>query len=191
MQRTVKNLSLFWVRSNQEQLASQDIHVTAKFEPSAAFALIPTWSHGFLREIQFIKVAIFQVQNGQILTYRILTRGVEAGQACLAHRSSTHATTLTRMGSIGFTWVACEADERSKFVSQSRTPISSAISCHSPVDRASHTPWRTLPAHIITSPSSYSSLLESYSCESRSLSRPNSFILSHLSPQAIAQPGRQ
>jgi hypothetical protein len=123
MQPKVKNLSLFWVRSNQEQLDSQDILVTTKFEPSATFYLIPTWPHVVLMEIQFIKGIIFRVRTVEILTFRILTHEVEAGQACSVHRSNTHATTLTRMGSIGFTWVAWQAGERSKYQSHSRMMI--------------------------------------------------------------------
>jgi hypothetical protein len=86
IQRKVKNLSLCWVRSNQEQLTSQDIYVTTEIEPSATFALIPACPHVVLMEIEFIKVTVFQVQNGKILTFLILTHGVEAGQACPTHR---------------------------------------------------------------------------------------------------------
>jgi hypothetical protein len=152
MQRKVKNLSLCWVRSNQEQLTSQEIYVTTEIEPSVTFALIPVCPHVSLMEIQFTKGTIFRVQNGQILTFRILVHGVEAGQACVTHRWSTHVTTLTRMGSIGFTWVTQEADERSKLESQSRFCIVRATSCNSPIDHALHAPWHTLPTHIIASP---------------------------------------
>jgi hypothetical protein len=74
-----------------------------KMQRTTTFSLIPVCRHVSLMEIQFIKVAIFQVQKVEILTFRILTHGVEAAQACLTHRSSTHATALTRMGSVGFT----------------------------------------------------------------------------------------
>jgi hypothetical protein len=163
------------------------VRTSKQNRPRSIWLAVPTCPHGYLMEIPFIKVAIFQVQNGQILTFRILTHGVEAALASFTHRSSTHVTTLTRMGSIGFTWVVRGAGERLKFVSQSKILIDSAISCNSPVDRASHTPWRTLPTHIIASPQSCSSLPENYSCEGRSLSHSNSFTRSHLSPQPAAQ----
>jgi hypothetical protein len=67
---------------------------------------VPTCPHVVLMEIQFIKVSVFRVQNDEILTFRILTHGVVAGQACLTHRSSIYATTLMRMWSIGFNCVA-------------------------------------------------------------------------------------
>jgi hypothetical protein len=107
---------------------------------------------GLRSEVESDKGAENQVQNGQILTFRILTRGVEVGQAFVTHRSSTCATTLARMGSIGFTCVTQEAGERVKFESQSRISIVSAISYSSSIDRASHALWHTLPTHIIASP---------------------------------------
>jgi hypothetical protein len=59
-----------------------------------------------------------QVQKGQILSFRILTHGIEADQACLTHRSYIHATTLTRMGSIGFAWVAWLVRDSKSYLSQ-------------------------------------------------------------------------
>jgi hypothetical protein len=85
-------------------------------------------------ELQQCEVTIFGVKNGQILTFRILTHGVEAALASCTHRSSTHATTLTGMVSISFTPVAHEPCERSKFQSQSRIFIVSTNSCNSPID---------------------------------------------------------
>jgi hypothetical protein len=113
---------------------------------------VPTCPHGSVMEIQFIKVTVFQVQNGEILTFRILTHEVVAGQDCFIHRWSTHTTTLMMVGSIGLTWVAHEAGERSKFESQSRISIISAISCNSLIGSALHAPCHILPAHIIASP---------------------------------------
>jgi hypothetical protein len=89
-------------------------------------------------ELESDKSAKNQVQNDQILTFRVLASGVEAGQACVIHRSSTHTTTLTRMGSMGFTCVPHEAGERSKFECQSRISIVNATSCGSPTDPALH-----------------------------------------------------
>jgi hypothetical protein len=113
---------------------------------------VPTCPHGSVMEIQFIKVTIFQATNGQILTFRILMHGVEAGQACVTRRSSPHVTILTRMGSFGFAWVAWQAGERVKFESQSRILIVSTISCSSPIASALHALWNILPTHIIASP---------------------------------------
>jgi hypothetical protein len=39
---------------------------------------------------------------------------------------------------MGFTWIAWEGDERSKFESQSRISIVRAISSSGPLDRALH-----------------------------------------------------
>jgi hypothetical protein len=97
-------------------------------------------------------VIIFRVQNGQIFTFCILTHGVEAAQACLIHRSSTHATTLTRVGSIGFTWVKQGAGEKAKLESPSGILIVRPISCNSPIDHALHASWHVLPTHITASP---------------------------------------
>jgi hypothetical protein len=63
---------------------------------------VPMCPHVVLMKIQSIKFAIFRVQNGEILTFRILTHEVEADQARVIHRWSTHTTTLTMVGSIGF-----------------------------------------------------------------------------------------
>jgi hypothetical protein len=87
-------------------------------------------------EFQFIKVTIFAVQNDEILTFRTLTHGVEAGQACVTPRSSIRATALARMGSMGFTCVTHEAGERSKFETQSIFLIVSATSCSIHSNRA-------------------------------------------------------
>jgi hypothetical protein len=91
-------------------------------------------------ELQQCEVTNFRVQNGRILTFRILTHGVEAGQAYATHRSSIHATALTPVGSIGFSSSAWEADERVKFEYQSRISIVSTTNCNSHVDHALHAP---------------------------------------------------
>jgi hypothetical protein len=97
-------------------------------------------------------LSIFRVQIDQILTFRILTSGVEADQAYVTPRSSTHATALSRIGSISFICVTQEDGERVKVESHSRILIVRPISCNSPIGHALHAPWHTLPTHIIASP---------------------------------------
>jgi hypothetical protein len=128
------------------------VHIRMQNRLSSILHNVPTCPLVVLMEIQCIKVIIFRVQKVQISTFRILTHEVEAGQAFVTHRSSTRATALMRMGSTGFSSSAWEADERLKFVFQSRILIVRPISCNSPSDRASRATWHILPTHIIASP---------------------------------------
>jgi hypothetical protein len=128
------------------------VHSNITKWPGSTLRCVPLCARACLMEIQFIKVAIFHVQIDQILTFRILASGVEAGQACVIRHSGTHTITLTKMGSMSFTCVAQEAGERSKFEYQSGILISSAISYSCFIGSALHTPWRTPPAHIVASP---------------------------------------
>jgi hypothetical protein len=78
------------------------LHIGMQNRLRSIFHDVPTCPRVVLMKIQSIKFAIFRVQNGEILTLRILTHEVEADQASVIHRWSTHTTTLTRVGSIGF-----------------------------------------------------------------------------------------
>lgn len=133
------------------------------------------------------KVAILALHNGRFFTFRILTRGVEAGWTPATQRSSTHARTCLTVGCLGSSQLVQDSELRQFLDSASLISCFTTTSSSSLADTALCASWAVLPTHIMASPWRHFLSLCKFKRAAQSRDQSNLAKPSHLSPQPRAR----